>query len=143
MKDFKARIKQRFLKVSYIFESILAILILIQVLFGTIDLFRILWDAYILDIANPVSHQQFEVFLGQALLLVIGVELVIMLTLHTPGSIIEALLYAIARKLLLIPKDKGMIEVILGIAAIGGLFAIKRYLIDDEKKDKQGNINKD
>lgn len=141
MKNFKLNVKQKFLKVSYIFESALAVVILIQVLFGTIDLFRILWDAYVNDIANPVSYNQFEVFLGQALLLVIGVELVIMLTLHTPGSIVEALLYAIARKLLLIPKDKGMIEVVLGILAIGGLFAIKKYLIDSEKNKKQENFN--
>ncbi len=129
--------KEKFLRVSYIFEIIVAIIILIQIFLGTIDLFRILLDAYIKDIAHPVSYEQFEAFLGQALLLVVGIELFIMLTLHTSGSIIEVLLYAIARKLLLIHKTNGMMEILLGVFAIAGLFLIKKYLINEEKNNNE------
>ena len=54
--------------------------------------------------------------LGQILLLVIGVELVVMLSLHIPGALLEVLLYAIARKMLLLPKSgRGMGEVLIGV----------------------------
>lgn len=129
--------KDLFIKISYILESIIGFVILIEVLLGTIDLIRSVYIEYIVKFHNPVSYIQFEKFLGQALLLVIGVELVIMLTLHTPGSIIEALLFAIARKIILIPKSDGMIEVVLGIIAIAGLFAIKKHLIESADKDRR------
>ena len=58
-----------------------------------------------------------------------------MLSLHLPGALIEALLYAIARKMLLIPKKEGMLEILLGVIAIAGLFIIKKYLIDESKND--------
>ncbi|SHH14256.1 phosphate-starvation-inducible PsiE family protein [Tepidibacter thalassicus] len=126
MKKIKA--KNFILKLSHIFEIALAVVILFKVLLGAFDLFRVIWDSYVSNIASPVAYYEFEASLGHALLLVIGVELVIMLVLHTPESVIDVLLYAIARKLLLIPKDKGMIEVLIGITAIAGLFAIKKYL---------------
>lgn len=127
------RVKKLFLRCSYLFESIIAIVVLIVVLLGTIDLVRIIWDAYIIDFAHPVKYEQVNDILGQALLLVIGVELVIMLSLHVPGALLEVLLYAIARKLLLLPKNSSMLDLFLGIVAIAGLFAIKKYLTVDDK----------
>ncbi|MDR5587819.1 hypothetical protein [Clostridium aquiflavi] len=53
-----------------------------------------------------------------------------MLSLHTPDTIVEVLLYAIARKLLLIPKEGAMTELLLGVIAIAGLFMIRKYLIN-------------
>ena len=55
-----------------------------------------------------------------------------MLSLHLPGALIEVLLYAIARKLLLLPKTSGMIDLLFGIIAIAGLFAIRKYLLTDD-----------
>ena len=81
---------------------------------------------------TPVLYAQFNDLLGQILLLVIGVELVVMLSLHIPGALIEVLLYAIARKLLLLPKSEGMLDLLLGIMAIAGLFAIRKYLLTDD-----------
>ena len=52
-----------------------------------------------------------------------------MLSLHIPGALLEVLLYAIARKMLLLPKSEGMTEVLLGVIAIAGLFIIRKYLI--------------
>ena len=74
--------------------------------------------------------------MGQILMLVIGVELVVMLSLHKPIAVIEVLLFAIARKLLLIPKTSSVLELLLGVIAIGGIFAIKKYLIKDDKVDE-------
>ncbi len=133
----KKSIKRNVLKISHVFEIVLALIILLKVLLGAVDLSRVIWNSYVSNSLNPVAYYEVEAILGYALLLVIGVELVIMLTLHTPESVIDVLLYAIARKLLLIPKDKGMIEAFIGICTIAGLFAIKKYLFMDKDVNEQ------
>ena len=115
------------LKIAYIFESLLAMVVLLAVFLGTIDVLRMIWHSYIVEYRTPVQYAQFNDLLGQILLLVIGVELVVMLSLHIPGALIEVLLYAIARKLLLLPKSEGMLELLLGIMA-----AIRKYLLTDD-----------
>ena len=120
------------LKIAYVFEYILAMVVLIAVFLGTIDALRTIWELYVVEFQTPVEYEQLNSLLGQILLLVIGVELVVMLSLHLPGALIEVLLYAIARKLLLLPKTSGMIDLLFGIIAIAGLFAIRKYLLTDD-----------
>ena len=122
------------LKVSKAFETALSIVLIIIIFLGMIDLVRSVYTAYIVDFANPVEYSQLNAFLAEALLLVIGVELVVMLSLHIPGALLEVLLYAIARKLILLPKTSGMIDLLLGIIAIGCIFAIKKYLMTDSER---------
>mgnify|MGYP000236232955 CR=1 FL=1 len=125
---------KRLLKLSKNFETILSIVILILVLLGMIDLIRSVYQAYIIDFSNPVQYSQLNSFLAEALLLVIGVELVVMLSLHIPGVLLEVLLYAIARKLILLPKTAGMFDLLLGVIAIAILFAIRKYLISPDEQ---------
>ncbi|MEG1310821.1 MAG: hypothetical protein RR942_17125 [Romboutsia sp.] len=120
------------LRIAYIFESILAMVVLLAVFLGTIDVLRMIWTAYIIEFQTPVAYSQLNDMLGQILLLVIGVELVVMLSLHIPGALIEVLLYAIARKMLLLPKSGGMWEILLGVIAIAGLFSIRKFLVTDD-----------
>ena len=122
------------LKVSKAFETALSIVLIIIIFLGMIDLVRSVYTAYIVDFANPVEYSQLNAFLAEALLLVIGVELVVMLSLHIPGALLEVLLYAIARKLILLPKKSGMGDLLLGIIAIGCIFAIKKYLMTDSER---------
>ena len=118
------------LRVAYIFESILAMVVLIAVFLGTIDVLRMIWTAYIVEYHTPVAYSQLNDILAQILLLVIAIEFVVMLSLHIPGTIIEVLLYAIARKMLLLPKSGGMLEVLLG-----GLFTIRKYLLTKDNSN--------
>ena len=122
------------LKVSKAFETALSIVLIIIIFLGMIDLVRSVYTADIVDFANPVEYSQLNAFLAEALLLVIGVELVVMLSLHIPGALLEVLLYAIARKLILLPKTSGMGDLLLGIIAIGCIFAIKKYLMTDSER---------
>lgn len=122
------------LKLSKYFEAALSVVLLILVLFGMMDLGRSVYHAYIVDFANPVNYTQLNSFLAEALLLVIGVELVVMLSLHIPGVLLEVLLYAIARKLILLPKNSGMMDLLLGIFAIGLIFAIRKYLMNEQER---------
>ena len=123
------------LRVAYIFESILAMVVLIAVFLGTIDVLRMIWTAYIVEYHTPVAYSQLNDILAQILLLVIAIEFVVMLSLHIPGTIIEVLLYAIARKMLLLPKGGGMLEVLLGVIAIAGLFTIRKYLLTKDNSN--------
>ena len=68
----------------------------------------------------------FHEFLEFALMMVVGIEFVKMLIKHTPGSVLEVLLFAIARHLVL-NHDNG-IENVLCIIAIAGIFAIRKFL---------------
>ncbi len=58
--------------------------------------------------------------------LAIGIEFVKMLCTHTPGTIIEVLLFATSRQMIV--EHLNGTETLLGIAAIAGLFAIRKYL---------------
>ena len=123
------------LRIAYIFESILSMVVLLAVFLGTIDVLRMIWTAYIVEFQTPVAYSQLNDMLGQILLLVIGVELVVMLSLHIPGALLEVLLYAIARKMLLLPKSGGMGEILIGVIAIAGLFAIRKYLLTSDNSN--------
>ena len=107
----------------------------IAVFLGTIDVLRMIWTAYIVEYHTPVAYSQLNDILAQILLLVIAIEFVVMLSLHIPGTIIEVLLYAIARKMLLLPKSGGMLEVLLGVIAIAGLFTIRKYLLTKDNSN--------
>ena len=130
-------------KVAHMLESFLSIIILIGVLLGSLDMIKILWDAYFVKGGN-MGYADFNAFLGHIILLVIGIELVTMFTLHSSKALLEVLVFAIAHKLILMPKGQSMGELLLGLIGIGCLFAIKKYLIvpeanvvseDDEEED--------
>lgn len=123
------------LKLSKVFELVLSIIILIIVFLGMMDLSISVYQSYIVEFATPVEYSELNSFLAEGLLLVIGVELVVMLCLHVPGTLIEVLLFAIARKLILLPKTSGMIDLFLGILAIGIIFGIRKYLLNQEEKN--------
>ncbi|WP_455542021.1 phosphate-starvation-inducible PsiE family protein [Intestinibacter sp.] len=129
--------KQRFIKVAHIFEVLLAVVILIVVFLGMFDILRVIYSAYVVDFKHPVDYDKLNYFLAQILLLVIAVELVIMLCLHKAETLLEVLLYAIARKLLLIPKSSGVGELFLGVLAIAAIFFIKKYLAPKKYEEKE------
>ena len=118
-------------KVAHILESFLSIIILIGVFLGALDMLKILWDAYFVN-GGSMGYDEFNSFLGHVILLVIGIELVTMFTLHSPKALLEVLVFAIAHKLILMPKTQGMVDLLLGLIGIGCLFAIKKFLIVPE-----------
>ena len=72
------------------------------------------------------STDAFQTFLGHAFNLVIGIEFIKMLAKHSPGSALEVLLYAIARNMIL--GHGTAAENLLGVAAIGLIFVIRKFL---------------
>ncbi len=121
-------IKNKISKYTYYFEVLLAIFIMAAVIISLYDLIK-----YLLIIFNTNtfdSYDIFQKFLGHVLLLVVGMELVIMLISHTTSSVLEVVLYAIARKMLI--HSASMLEVVLGVIAIAAVFAIRKFLFTKE-----------
>lgn len=81
------------------------------------------------------SNYSFTNLLEQLFTLVIGIEFTRMLCSHTPDSIIEVLLFATARQLI-VEHPKSM-DVLIGVIAIAILFALRKHMIpnSDEEND--------
>ena len=75
-----------------------------------------------------VWSQQIDVmyYLESAMTLAIGIEFVKMLCTHTSETVIEILLFAISRQMIV--EHLSAAETILGVGAIAGLFAVRKYL---------------
>lgn len=115
-------------------ETILAAFVIISVVIGAIDLFQ--YVKFILYSDLPDVYNNFRDLLGYVLLLVIGLELALMLIRHTPGSVIEVMFFAIARKVLIYTTET--YEFLIGVVALAGLFAIRRFLFVPKMTDIGG-----
>ena len=106
--------------------DILEIILAITVLVGFVLTFIHLVREMPALLSDGHGGEAFHEFLEFALTLVVGIEFTKMLIKHTPGSVLEVLLFAIARHMVL-NHDKGL-ENILCILAIAGIFAIRKFL---------------
>ena len=64
-------------------------------------------------------------FLTRALDIVIGIEFIKMLAKHSPGSVLEVLLYAIARHMIVGHEDA--VQNLVSVAAIALIFIVRRF----------------
>jgi len=94
------------------------------------------------DIIYDTHTMEITTFLSTAFELIIGIEFVKMLAKHTPSSAVEVLLYAIARQLIS-STDGNMLDALIGVIAIGALFAIRKYLSEPihQSKDNEFIVN--
>lgn len=117
-------------------ETTLATFVIISVIIGAVELFQ--YVRIILYAKPPDIYSNFRDMLGYVLLLVIGLELALMLIRHTPGSVIEVMFFAIARKVLIYTTET--YEFLIGVVALAGLFAIRRFLFVPKMSDIGGTI---
>ena len=109
-----------------IIETVLAAFLIFAVVSSSVTLVRRFY--YVITTHDfTQTYELFQGFMAHTLLLVIGLELALMLLHHSPNSIVEVLIYALARKLL-IHADNAY-ELAIGVAALAGLFAIRKYLM--------------
>lgn len=104
-----------------VLEIAVSIIVLIGFVISVIPLIRDMPG--LLDSSNDYT---FHVFLEHAFNLVIGIEFIRMLIKHTPGSALGVLLFAIARHMVL--DGTNGFELLMGVASIAGIFAIRKYL---------------
>ena len=87
-----------------------------------------------------ISPEQFTEFLGNALTLLIGVEFVKMLSKHTAENLLEVLMFAIARQMVV--EHLNMVETLIGVVAIAVIFAIRKYLLLKAPENKEKTYDK-
>lgn len=69
-------------------------------------------------------------FFGSVMNVVVGLEFIKMLVLHTPKAVTDVLLFAIARQLVV--SHSSAMETLLGVAAVALIFVVKKFLLDQE-----------
>ena len=128
----REKIQKKLLAFSRILELFIAVLIVIAVTVSALDLIFDLWSY----INNSQNSEAFSRFTGYAFNTIIGIEFLKMLLKHSSCAVIEVLLFAIARQLIV--EHTTPFENLMGIAAIALLFFVRKYLyvsaFDDEEE---------
>lgn len=105
-------------------EILLAVFIIITILISVKDIVALMYRIFITEAS--ASYSVLQGLLSHILLLAVGLELAVMLITHTPGSVLEVILFAIARKMILNSSDS--VAMLLGVISISIVFAVDKYL---------------
>jgi hypothetical protein len=114
--------------IANVFEVVIAVLLLGVIAIRVVEIFMVVIGGEIV-----ILNIDFDRLLSIAFALVIGVEFTKMLCKHTPETVIDVLLFAIARQTII--YQEGTVDMLLGVTAIIGLFAAKKYFL--KKKDEK------
>ncbi len=128
------KLQEAIFAVSQAFELLLAIIVigaLLVVLCEVPQMFVELWN----------TTGQFNEFLQGIFDMIIGIELLKMLCRHDLDSVVEVLLFAVARSLII--EHMPIYLTLVGIIAIAVLFIIRKYLFVPVLDNKQGKKKKE
>lgn len=118
-------------------EIAVAAIIVVSVVFASIDLAFDLGQ-YGIHIFNDSEFSiTYNSVFSSAIIIVIGIEMIKMIVKHTPASVLEVLLFVIAKRVVA-DAEFGSIDMLLCVIAIAIIFAIKKFLHFDSYKDKDG-----
>ena len=117
----KERVRELMSVVSIVFELLVAVLLLVALFAALLGLVQSLSPAQL--VKDP---ELFSEFLSLASTLVIGVEFVNMLCNHSMGVVIEIMLLAIARQMIV--SHTSPLENLLAVLSVGLLYLFRKYL---------------
>ena len=106
-------------------EVVLSIVILVVIALAGLRLILTTAGTSVMDMDTSF----FTSFLSQALSRVVGVEFVKMLCRHSAQTVVEVLLFATARQMVV--EHLNPTQTLIGIVGIAILFAIRKYLMTD------------
>ncbi len=106
-------------------EIIISIVIIIGVLAGMFS--SLVQLPAMFNLTADRFYDEFSSFLGNVLLIVVGIELVRMLVTHTTRATLELVIYVIARKLLIYTET--MMDMLLGTIALAIIFITMRFIL--------------
>lgn len=122
-KHFNSKIDSILYKISRYLEILFAVIILLVIIASVISLVESIFQSSFL---HP-GDTPFNDFLSNALTLVVGVEFVKMLCQHTSETVLEVLMLATARQMVV--EHLNTTQTLIGVAAIAALFATRKYLL--------------
>ncbi len=114
-------IKEILKKISSFLELVIAIMLTIGIVLLCFRMFTTLGN-----IPNLEVYPNYEDLLESCFNLIIGVELIRMVYHHTPNTVFEVLLFAIARQIII--DHTSVWSSLIGVCAIAVLFATRKYL---------------
>lgn len=120
----KSTIVKFLLKTAWILELVIALFILMVTVVQMVLTVK--------DSLNYLTLGQFSLndFFISTMNIVVGLEFVKMLILHTPRAVTDVLLFAIARQLVV--SHSSSMDTLLGVAAVVLIFLIKKFLLSRE-----------
>ena len=119
----RKKLQDKMFETSYIFELFISVIVGLAVIALSV---RLVFDTVnvVIDFSGVDS---LVTILDDAIILAIGAELIKMLCKHTPETVIEVLAFALARQLIVGHAEPW--ENLVTVAAIAGLFAVRRFLL--------------
>ncbi|MDD6797777.1 MAG: phosphate-starvation-inducible PsiE family protein [Clostridia bacterium] len=119
----KEKIQKKMYELSYLAEIIISVVIYAIIAIGIAKI--------VIDMLNPdiswYREDALNYFLNRALSLAVATELIKMLCRHTASSVIEVLLFATARQMVV--EHYSPVQTLISVVAIACLFATRKYLL--------------
>lgn len=111
-------------------EIVLAIFIIVTVIVSGKDIAVLIYKVFLTEASS--TYEILQGLFSHILLLVVGLELALMLISHTASNVLEVILYAIARKMLI--SNTTSVDLILGVLSLAILFSIDKFLHTKDTK---------
>ena len=127
----KIKIPNTIYRIAQLLEILVSFLVIVAILFSFATIFHQLG---ILS-SDPSNADGLQAFLSTAFTVVIGIEFLKMLSRHNLSSVVEVLLFAISRQMVI--EHTTPVENLLMVAAIAALFLIRKFLFIPGLDDKQ------
>ena len=127
----KIKIPNTIYRVAQLLEILVSFLVIIAILFS----FATILHQLGIMAADPTAADGLQAFLSTAFTVVIGIEFLKMLSRHNLSSVVEVLLFAISRQMVI--EHTSPTENLLMVAAIAALFLIRKFLFIPGLDDKQ------
>lgn len=122
----RKKIQEKMFEFGYVLELLISCIVGFAVVVLSVKLFMHTFNVTIFG-----SEEDALVgILDGAMNLAIGVEFIKMLCRHTPETVIEVLLFAIARQLVVVHTSP--VENLITIISVAVLFAVRKFLLRDD-----------
>ena len=118
------KIQNQLMKVLKILEYLVAVALIIAMVISLIS--------FVIQQSFSIESFHLESYLSFALSLIVGIEFVKMLILQTPGSLVEVVMFAVARQIIM--SHDSAVENLIGVIAVLLMFLCRKYLLGEGSK---------
>lgn len=113
----------------------LGVIILVYCLISTVGM---IFGANVKSLFHSTAYLQYQ--LSNVCLIIIGIELIMMITSHSVDSVVDVILLAVSRQMIV--EHTAPLENLLTVISVGLLFLIRKYLYIS-KIDKRAQSSKE
>lgn len=133
---YRHKLRKTISTLAGITEILVAVIILLAVLISAVllavDLFG--YSGALFGKEAVVSYN--DIF-STAIYIVIGIEMIKMIVKHTPDSVLEVVLFVVAKRIVA-DAAFGSLDLLLCVLAIAAIFAVRKFLHFDASKMRDG-----